>query len=134
MRPVSPLFLTVALLAVAACERTPPPAPAAPPPAVAPTPVTPAKPVAAPPAPVKPTPIRTAEPPVKTAGAGLLPLARILAIARARTPGEVIDVDFDDGDDDDPPSYEVKILTPEGRSIETRIDARGGRILELEED
>ncbi|MBP7705031.1 MAG: PepSY domain-containing protein [Caulobacter sp.] len=133
MRPVSPLFLTVALLAVAACERTPPPAPAAPPPPVAPTPVTPAKP-APPPAPVKPTPIRAAEPPVKTAGAGLLPLARILAIARARTPGEVIDVDFDDGDDDDPPSYEVKILTPEGRSIETRIDARGGRILELEED
>lgn len=108
MRPATPFLLIAVLAGLAACKAETPPAPAAAPP--------PAK--AAPPTPA----------------GGLLPLARVLAIANARTPGEVIDVELDDGDDDEGPSYEIKTLTPEGRSIETRIDARTGRILAVEED
>lgn len=63
----------------------------------------------------------------------LLPLARILEIVRARAPGEVLEVDLDD-DDDDGPTYEITILTPDGRVIEAVIDARDGAVLELEED
>lgn len=111
MRASLRLLLITALVGLAACDgaekpRAPEPKPA---PAVAPV--------------VAPKPAD-----------GLLPLTRILAIAQARTPGEVIDVELDDGDDDDPPTYEVKILTPEGRSIETKIHARTGAILDLEED
>lgn len=62
----------------------------------------------------------------------VLPLARILDIARARVKGEVIDVELDD--DDGAPEYEIMILTPDGRSIEMHIDARKGAIRKLEED
>lgn len=62
----------------------------------------------------------------------LLPLARILEIARGRVPGEVIDVDFDE--DDGVAEYEVEILTPAGRKIEIRIDAHRGSVLEVEGD
>lgn len=62
----------------------------------------------------------------------LLPLARILEIARRRVPGEIIEVELDD--DDDEPEYELEILTADGRSIEMKIDARRGTILEVEED
>ena len=61
-----------------------------------------------------------------------LPLARVLQIARKAVPGEVIDVELDE--DDDIPEYEVKILTPTGRSMEIKIDALRGAILEMEED
>lgn len=65
----------------------------------------------------------------------ILPLARILQIAKRAAPGEVIEVELDDADDpDDIPEYELKILTPEGRSIELKIDARRGTIIEIEED
>lgn len=63
----------------------------------------------------------------------LLPLARILEIARRRVPGEIIEVDLDD-DEGEPPEYEVEILTDDGRSIEMKIDARTGKILEVEAD
>lgn len=63
----------------------------------------------------------------------LLPLARILDIARRRVPGEIIEVDLDD-DEGEPPEYEVEILTDDGRSIEMKIDARTGKILEVEAD
>lgn len=63
----------------------------------------------------------------------LMPLTEILAIARRRVPGEVIDVELDD-DDDDPPEYELEILTADGRSIDMKIDARSGEIIEVEED
>lgn len=62
----------------------------------------------------------------------LLPLSAILAIARKQVPGEIIDVDLDDDDGSD--HYEIEVLTAEGRQIEIRIDARSGRILEIEED
>lgn len=67
------------------------------------------------------------------ANAGLLPLNRILAIARGRVPGEVIEVDLDD-DDDDVAEYDIEILTGDGRSIDIKIDARSGKILKVEED
>lgn len=63
----------------------------------------------------------------------LLPLARILDIARRRVPGEIIEVDLYD-DQGEPPEYEVEILTDDGRSIEMKIDARTGKILEVEAD
>lgn len=64
-----------------------------------------------------------------------LPLARVLQIALAAIPGEVIEVELDDDDDeDDDPEYEVTILTAQGRKMEVKIDARSGDILEIEED
>lgn len=63
---------------------------------------------------------------------GLLPLARILEIAQRRVAGEIIEVELDD--DDGKPSYELEILTPDGRSIEVTVDARRGIILEVEEE
>ena len=89
-------------------------------------------------------PATSASPPIIVAGssgaapralprdAERLPLARILQIAQKAVLGEVIDAELDD--DDDIPEYEVKILTPEGRSMEVKIDARRGTILEVEED
>lgn len=97
-----------------------------------------------PPAAAHATSASPAAPPITVAGssgaapralprdAERLPLARILQIAQKAVPGEVIDAELDD--DDDIPEYEVKILTPEGRSMEVKIDARRGTILEVEED
>lgn len=68
-------------------------------------------------------------------GSHILPLAQILQIATAAVPGEVIEVELDDDDDEDEiPEYELEILTPQGRSIEVKIDARRGTILEIEEN
>lgn len=67
-----------------------------------------------------------------TAGPALLPLARILQIVRARVSGEVIEVELDD--EDGRPEYEITILTADGRSIETQIDAVNGTIRKSEED
>lgn len=63
---------------------------------------------------------------------GLLSVAAVLAIARGQVPGEIIDLDLDD--DDGLVTYEVEVLTPAGRKIEIRIDAREGTVLEVEED
>lgn len=65
-------------------------------------------------------------------GAGHLPLARILAIAREHVPGEVIEVELES--DDGRAEYEVKILTSDGRTMEMQIDAVRGTILQSEED
>lgn len=69
---------------------------------------------------------------LRTAAPSLLPLARILQIARDKVPGEVIDVELED--EDGTPEYEVTILTLDSRSIEMKIDARSGIIRKLEED
>ena len=125
----SVLVLTATTLLVA-CERSPAPqAPVeVPVPVVAP--ILPPAPVPAPP---PPAPVQAAPPPA--AREGRLPLTRILAIAQRRVPGEVIKVDLDDDDDDDdPPTYELEILTPEGRVMEIKLDARTGEILDVEED
>lgn len=72
--------------------------------------------------------------PAEPSRSGPLPLAQVLAVARAAVPGEVIEVELDDDDDDDRGVYEVKMLTPEGRAIEITIDAVSGAVLEREED
>lgn len=80
-----------------------------------------------------PPPLPISRPvPTSAASTGRLPLARILAIAQAEVPGEVIEVDLDE--DDGIEIYELSILTSAGRKIEMEIDARTGRILDVEED
>lgn len=93
-----------------------------------------------PPAEIAPDSPPHAEPPAaiaptaKAAAAQHLPMPRILAIAAAKVAGEVLEVEFDEGDEDDRPDYEVSILTPNGRIIEVKIDAISGQILDIEED
>lgn len=62
----------------------------------------------------------------------LLPLPRVLAIAQAKVPGEVIKIELDN----EPwgIKYEVKILTPSGRVREVEINARTGAVLLIEDD
>lgn len=123
------LILPGLLLALMACDRDPAPAAA---PAPPPAPVIRTAPPSPPPLQTsRPTPEPRSRPP---AGNGRLPLARILAITQADTPGEVLDVEFDDDDDDHGPAYEITVLTAEGRSIEIKVDARTGAILDREED
>ena len=115
-------------------------APSPPAPPVELTPIAPLAPTPAPqPAATPPSPQPSVEiagssgqPARAITGTGLLPLARILAIAQRRVPGDVVEVDLDD--DDGRPEYELEILTADGRSIEIKIDARTGTILEVEED
>lgn len=56
----------------------------------------------------------------------ILPLERILAMARARHAGEVVGVELD-GDE-----YEIEILRPDGVVVELEYDARSGRLIEEE--
>lgn len=72
--------------------------------------------------------------PRRIAGDGLLPLARVLEIARRRVPGDIIKIELDDGDDEGEPEYELEILTEDGRAIEMKIDARRGAVLAVERD
>jgi uncharacterized membrane protein YkoI len=69
----------------------------------------------------------------------ILPLTKILPIVQKRVPGEVIKVSLDDDPDHEHTrrgiiKYEVKVLTAAGEVIEVELDARTGRILEVEED
>jgi uncharacterized membrane protein YkoI len=59
----------------------------------------------------------------------ILPLAKILEISTAQVPGDVIEVEFKGG-----PVYEVKILTPDGRIREVKLDARTGALIKIEDD
>jgi hypothetical protein len=63
----------------------------------------------------------------------VLPLAKILAIAERHVPGEVIEVELEDGKRA-ALIYEIKILTPTGRVREIEIDARTGNVLKIEDD
>lgn len=138
--PLRLLPVVLATAVLAACERAPTPetpAPETPAPAPAPPPAPVVQPVIEaappPPPPPPPLPVQASEPPA--ARNGRQPLVRILAIAQRRVPGEVIKVDLDEDDDDgDPPTYELEILTPDGRVMEIKLDARTGEILEVEED
>lgn len=62
----------------------------------------------------------------------VLPLGRILAIARADTPGRVIEVEFER--DDGRWIYELELLTPGGRLIELEMDGATGRVLDRDHD
>jgi len=58
----------------------------------------------------------------------ILPLARIMQIATSRVPGDIIEIEYEAG-----PKYEVKILTPDGRVREVKLDARTGEVIKIED-
>lgn len=58
----------------------------------------------------------------------LVPLDRLLADALRLHPGDVLEVELDDGE------YEIEILRRDGRVVELTFDARSGRLLESEFD
>lgn len=60
-----------------------------------------------------------------------VPLASILDWLEARYRGEAIEIELEE-EDDEPPTYEVEWLTPEGHVVEFEFDARDGRLLEWE--
>ena len=62
----------------------------------------------------------------------ILPLSRILDIARADSDGRVIEVDLDR--DDGRWVYELDLLTRDGRLLELEIVAASGRIIERDFD
>lgn len=63
----------------------------------------------------------------------VLPLTRILAIAAQRAPGEVIEVELEQGDHGRL-KYDLKILAKTGRVLELELDAKTGATLKLEDD
>lgn len=62
----------------------------------------------------------------------LLPLPRIMALALARVPGDILKTELEA--DRGGLVYEVKILAANGRVREVKLDARTGRILRVEDD
>lgn len=62
----------------------------------------------------------------------ILPLPRIMALAQARVPGDVVKTELEVKRGR--LRYEVKILTREGIVREVKLDARKGTILEIEDD
>ena len=58
----------------------------------------------------------------------LVSLESLLAQARRDHPGQVLEVELEDGE------YEIEILREDGRVIELTFDARSGRLLETEFD
>lgn len=62
----------------------------------------------------------------------LLPLPRIMELAQARVPGDVVKTELESKHGR--LIYEVKILTRNGRVQEVKLDARTGRILRVEDD
>lgn len=62
----------------------------------------------------------------------ILPIVKILEIASAKVPGDILKVKLERK-----PAgfqYEVKILARNGRVREIELDARNGRILSIEDD
>jgi uncharacterized membrane protein YkoI len=62
----------------------------------------------------------------------VLPLAKVLAIAVQRVPGDVIKVELEQ--EKRVLVYEIKVLTQSGRVREVEIDARTGVVLKVEDD
>lgn len=62
----------------------------------------------------------------------ILPLEVILGSVLQRYPGEVLKLELDD--DDGELIYEIEVLTRRGIVLEMDVDARTGRILDIEED
>ena len=62
----------------------------------------------------------------------VLPLARILAIAQEKVPGDVIEVELESKRG--ALVYEIKVLAQSGRVREIKIDARKGTVLKIEDD
>jgi uncharacterized membrane protein YkoI len=59
----------------------------------------------------------------------VLPLERILAVVRARVPGEVVRVELER--EDGMWIYEVRVIDSAGRRIEVDVDAARGVILKI---
>jgi uncharacterized membrane protein YkoI len=62
----------------------------------------------------------------------VLPLARILAIAQEKVPGDVLEVELESKRG--ALVYEIKVLAQSGRVREIKIDARNGTVLKIEDD
>ena len=62
----------------------------------------------------------------------ILPLEVILGSVLQRYPGELLKLELDD--DDGYLIYEIEVLTRRGIVLEMDVDARTGRILDIEED
>ena len=62
----------------------------------------------------------------------VLPLAKVLAIAVQRVPGDVIKVELEQ--EKRVLIYEIKVLAQNGRVREVEIDARTGVVLKVEDD
>ncbi|SET03365.1 PepSY domain-containing protein [Thorsellia anophelis] len=60
----------------------------------------------------------------------ILPLKQILELVNAEFDGDIIEIELDE--DDDEWVYEIKVLTPQNRILEIEIDARKGRILDVD--
>ncbi len=58
------------------------------------------------------------------------PLSEVLAVARAKVPGEVVKIELEH--DDGIWIYEIKILTPSGRRREVEINARTLAIIKVD--
>jgi hypothetical protein len=66
----------------------------------------------------------------------ILPIADILRMVRAEVPGDVIEVELEREENRGTTgwTYEIEILTPDGRLLKLAVDAKHGRILDREED
>lgn len=62
----------------------------------------------------------------------ILPLPRIMTVAQARVPGEVVKTELET--DNNRLIYEVKILTGDGSVQEVKLDARTGKIIRVGKD
>jgi uncharacterized membrane protein YkoI len=62
----------------------------------------------------------------------LVPLPRILALARQHVPGEVIKVELEE--EKGTLLYEIKILTANGRVREAKLNARTAALISVEDD
>jgi uncharacterized membrane protein YkoI len=62
----------------------------------------------------------------------LLPLPRVMALAKARVPGDVVKTELESKHGR--LTYEIKVLTASGRLQEVKLDARSGAVLEVEDD
>lgn len=63
----------------------------------------------------------------------LIAMPRLLAIARERVAGDVLEVELE-ANKRGRIIYEVKILTPGGRVREVEVDARTGAVIKMEDD
>jgi len=62
----------------------------------------------------------------------ILPISRVLEIATARVPGDIIKVKLER--ESWGFKYEIKVLATNGRVREVEIDARTGKVIEIEDD
>lgn len=60
----------------------------------------------------------------------ILPLRKVLDLAEGHQPGKVLEAEFEH--DHGRPVYEVLILDDDGKVWELELDARDGRLLEME--